>query len=137
MAGQVIDFDRWREERARVAGDADEEQPVFRIGGNGSSSPGAAAARLDGVSRLGNRQLVTAWYGAGTWWVDFSRPPSALDGVVEDPRSTWGNTVGWNVMPGAETWSAKEYKGHVYTGDMLRGFDVFRLAPDHCAGLGC
>jgi hypothetical protein len=110
---------------------------VFRIGGNGSSSPGAAAAGLDGVSRLGNRQLVTAWYGAGTWWVDFSRPPSALDGVVEDPRSTWGNTVGWNVMPGAETWSAKEYKGHVYTGDMLRGFDVFRLAPDHCAGLGC
>jgi hypothetical protein len=55
--------------------------------------------------------------------------------VVEDPRSTWGNTLGWNVMPGAETWSAKEYKGYVYTGDMTRGFDVFKLAT--CDGIGC
>ena len=30
-------------------------------------------------------------------------------------------------MPGADTWSAKEYKGHVYAGDMIRGFDVYRL----------
>ena len=30
-------------------------------------------------------------------------------------------------MPGADTWSAKEYKGYVYAGDMLRGFDVYRL----------
>ena len=45
---------------------------VFRIGGNGSSSPGPAAAGLDGVSSLSDRQLVTAWYGAGVWRVDFS-----------------------------------------------------------------
>lgn len=30
-------------------------------------------------------------------------------------------------MPSADTWSAKEYKGHIYAGDMTRGFDVFRL----------
>jgi hypothetical protein len=110
---------------------------VFRIGGNGSSSPGAAAPGTDGVSRLGNRQLVTAWYGAGTWYVDFSSAPSSDDGVAEDPRSTWGNTLGWSVMPGAETWSAKEYKGFIYTGDMLRGFDVFRFTPGSCEALGC
>ena len=38
-------------------------------------------------------------------------------------------------MPGAETWSAKEYKGYIYTGDMGRGFDVYRFTS--CDGLGC
>jgi hypothetical protein len=81
------------------------------------------------------RQFVTGHYGAGTWRVDFSGPSSSTDGVPEDPRSTWGNALGWNVMPGAETWSAKEYKGFVYTGDMARGFDVFSLTS--CEGVAC
>jgi LVIVD repeat len=101
---------------------------VFRIGGNGTSSPGESASGFGGVSTLPARQLVTAWYGAGVWRVDFSGPPRSDDGIAEDSRTTWGNTLGWNVMPGADTWSAKEYKGHVYAGDMLRGFDVYRLA---------
>jgi hypothetical protein len=98
---------------------------VFRIGGNGSVSPGPIAPGFDGVSRLPNRQLTVAHYGAGTWWLDFSGPSNPNDGFAEDPRSTWGNTLGWNIMPGADTWSAKEYKGHIFTGDMLRGMDVF------------
>ncbi|MGI9110932.1 MAG: post-COAP-1 domain-containing protein [Gaiellaceae bacterium] len=108
---------------------------VFRNGGNGSAGPGEIAPGFDGVSRLPGRQLVTGHYGAGTWHVDFSKASSSTDGVAEDPRSTWGNTLGWNVMPGAETWSAKEYKGYVYTGDMARGFDVFSLTQ--CEGVGC
>jgi len=98
---------------------------VFRIGGNGTASPGPIAPGFDGVSRLPARQLTAAHYGAGVWWVDFSRPPR--DSLDEDPRTTWGTTLGWNVMPSADTWSAKEYKGHIYAGDMTRGFDVFRL----------
>ena len=108
---------------------------VFRNGGNGSAGPGEIAPGFDGVSRLPGRQFVTGHYGAGTWWVDFSGPSSSADGIAEDSRSTWGNTLGWNVMPGAETWSAKEYKGFVYTGDMTRGFDVFSLTT--CDGAGC
>jgi len=108
---------------------------VFRNGGNGSAGPGEIAPGFDGVSRLPGRQFVTAHYGAGTWRVDFSGPSSSTDGVVEDTRSTWGNTLGWNVMPGADTWSAKEYKGYVYTGDMTRGFDVFSLTT--CEGVAC
>ena len=108
---------------------------VFRNGGNGSAGPGEIAAGFDGVSSLPGRQFVTAHYGAGTWHVDFSAPSSSTDGIAEDSRSTWGNTLGWNVMPGAETWSAKEYKGYVYTGDMARGFDVFSLTK--CDGVGC
>ena len=108
---------------------------VFRNGGNGSAGPGAIAAGFDGVSRLPGRQLVTGHYGAGTWWLDFSGPSRSDDGVAEDARSTWGNTLGWNVMPGAETWSAKEYKGYIYTGDMTRGMDVFSFTS--CDGPGC
>jgi hypothetical protein len=108
---------------------------VFRNGGNGSAGPGPVAAGFDGVSRLPGRQFVTGHYGAGTWWVDFSGPSSSTDGIAEDSRSTWGNTLGWNVMPGAETWSAKEYKGFIYTGDMTRGFDVFSFT--RCDGAGC
>jgi hypothetical protein len=108
---------------------------VFRNGGNGSAGPGPIAAGFDGVSSLPARQLVTAHYGAGTWWLDFSAASTASDGIAEDPRATWGNTLGWNVMPGAETWSAKEYKGFIYTGDMARGFDVFAFST--CNGVGC
>ncbi|MDQ3856844.1 MAG: hypothetical protein M3327_00095 [Actinomycetota bacterium] len=99
---------------------------VFRIGGNGTASPGPIAPGYDGVSRLPNRQLSAAHYGAGVWQIDFSGPPSSTDGIAEDPRTTWGNTLGWNVMPGADTWSGKEYKGAIYAGDMIRGFDVYR-----------
>jgi hypothetical protein len=108
---------------------------VFRNGGNGSAGPGAIHPGFDGVSRLPNDELVTAHYGAGVWHVDFGSGPSSTDGTVEDGRTTWGNTLGWNVMPGADTWSAKEYKGFVYTGDMGRGFDVYSLTE--CDGIEC
>jgi hypothetical protein len=108
---------------------------VFRNGGNGSAGPGRIAPGFDGVSSLPDRQFVTAHYGAGVWHVDFGGPSSAADDVAEDPRATWGNTLGWNVMPGADTWSAKEYKGFVYAGDMARGLDVYAFSA--CDGIGC
>ena len=108
---------------------------VFRLGGNGGLSPGEAYPGLDGVSRLPNRQLTTAHYGAGVWWLDFSAPATAADGLAEEPRSTWANTRGWNVMPGADTWSAKEYKGYIYASDMGRGFDVYSFTT--CQDAGC
>lgn len=108
---------------------------VFRMGGNGTAGPGSIQSGFDGVSSLPKRQLVSAHYGAGVWHIDFSRASSSSDGIAEDPQSTWGNTLGWNVMPGAETWSAKEYKGYIYAGDMTRGFDVYQFTP--CEGVGC
>lgn len=105
---------------------------VFRIGGNGTASPGPIHPAFDGVSRLDPRTLSTAWYGAGVWTMSFAGPPSSSDGVAEYSLTTWGNTIGWNVQPGADTWSAKEYKGFIYAGDILRGFDVYT-----CGGSGC
>lgn len=108
---------------------------VFRLGGNGTASPGPAEPGFDGVSGLPDREAVTAHYGAGVWHFDFSSASDPGDGLAEDPRSTWANTLGWNIMPGAETWSAKEYKGHIYAGDMVRGFDVYRFTD--CDDVTC
>ena len=108
---------------------------VLRNGGNGSVSPGPIESGFDGVSSLPVTQNVAGHYGAGVWWIDFSSAPSASDGIAEAPSTDWGNTMGWNVMPGAETWSAKEYKGHIYAGDMTRGFDVYAFSS--CSGVSC
>ena len=108
---------------------------VFRNGGNGSVGPGPIQAGFDGVSSLPATQAVAAHYGAGVWWIDFASAASSTDGIAEHEFSDWGNTLGWNVMPGAETWSAKEYKGHIYAGDMTRGFDVYAFGE--CSDAEC
>ena len=108
---------------------------VFRNGGNGSVGPGAIQSGFNGVSSLPATQAVAAHYGAGVWWIDFASAPTAADGIAESQFTDWGNTRGWNVMPGADTWSAKEYKGHIYAGDMTRGFDVFAFSS--CSGASC
>ncbi|MDQ4035011.1 MAG: hypothetical protein M3153_03700, partial [Chloroflexota bacterium] len=108
---------------------------VFRNGGNGSVSPGPIQAGFDGVSSLPATQAVSAHYGAGVWWIDYSSAPSSTDGIAEHGFTDWGNTRGWNVMPGADTWSAKEYKGHIYAGDMTRGFDVYAFSD--CSNATC
>ena len=100
-----------------------------------ASRPGPIQAGFDGVSSLPATQAVAAHYGAGVWWIDYSSAPSAADGIAESTFTDWGNTLGWNVMPGADTWSAKEYKGHIYAGDMTRGFDVYAFS--NCSGASC
>ena len=107
---------------------------VFRAGGNAGmapATPGVGVDGFDGVSRLPVNEIVSAHYGAGVWHIDVMAAPGQFD----DSRTTWGRTLGWNVMPGAETWSAKEYKGHIYAGDMTRGFDVYSFAE--CDGIEC
>jgi hypothetical protein len=55
--------------------------------------------------------VTRGWYGAGTRQWDFSRPTNhnrvfqvGSTMIKEDPRTSWGNTLGWNVQAGAETW---------------------------------
>ena len=107
---------------------------VYRLGGNGGQSTAPAGQGndgYDGVSRLPINEMVSAHYGAGVWHINVTAAP----GPNDDSRSTWGRTLGWSVMPGADTWSAKEYKGFVYAGDMARGFDIYTFAQ--CAGATC
>jgi hypothetical protein len=87
--------------------------------------------------------LTTAWYAAGSWVVDLSgpAPPGELDNQAAQPgqKTTWGRTLGYAVMPGADTWATKspgltpDGRLFMYSGDMARGMDVFeftgRLPP--------
>ncbi len=68
----------------------------------------------------GTKIMSIGWYIAGARVVDWSDPsnPVELASAVM-PRT--------ETMPGSNTWAAKFYKGpYLYTGDLERGFDVFR-----------
>ncbi len=66
---------------------------VFRIGGNGTASPGPIDARFDGVSRLAPRLMTQAWYGAGVWYINFRSASSDSDGLKRT-RAAPGATPG-------------------------------------------
>ena len=66
------------------------------------------------VGKLGNKGMTLGWYIGGVRVVDYSNPSMPVE-------------AGIAVMPGAEVWAAKFYKGpYVFAADMRRGFDVFR-----------
>jgi hypothetical protein len=61
-----------------------------------------------------SKHYVTGWYIGGVRLFDISNPSSPQE-------------IGHAMMPGSEVWSAKFHKGqYVYTGDLGRGFDVYR-----------
>jgi hypothetical protein len=62
-------------------------------------------------------RLVTAWYGRGTRIVDFSDPANPKE-------------LAWYVPTGADTWSAKPHRGYIYSGDIVRGLDVFKYTGE-------
>lgn len=81
--------------------------------------------------------LTVGWYSAGTWVVDLSGPAGEgeLDNSATNPgqKTTWGRTLGFAIMPGADTWAAKtlgpdpDGRLFIVTGDITRGMDVLEL----------
>ncbi|MGH2691741.1 MAG: hypothetical protein ACRDHM_04490, partial [Actinomycetota bacterium] len=101
----------------RVEGDA-ERNPArlgtFLASITGPVPPGDSRACTGHVGKLGNKAMTLGWYIGGVRVVDYTDP--------SQPKE-----IGAAVMPGAEVWSAKFYKGpYVYASDLRRGFDVFR-----------
>lgn len=87
---------------------------------------------------LPDRNVLTlGWYSAGTWVVDLSGPPGAgeIDNSAVHPgqKTTWGRTLGFAIMPGADTWAAKspgltpQGRLFIFTDDITRGMDVFEF----------
>ena len=62
-------------------------------------------------------RLVTAWYGRGTRVVDFTNPASPKQLASFIPTN-------------GDTWSAKPHNGYIYSGDIVRGLDVFRYTGE-------
>lgn len=71
----------------------------------------------------GKDWMVASSYTGGTSVIDFSDPAAA-------------SVIGWVVPEGADTWSSYYYRGHIYTGDMNRGFDVIEMDELLAAGAG-
>ncbi len=69
----------------------------------------------------GHDALVMGWYAAGTVLVDFSN-------VQLDPDFGGATQIAHHRPDGAvNTWEAREYKGHIFTGDTARGMDILRI----------
>ncbi|MCA1812892.1 MAG: hypothetical protein LC624_02940, partial [Halobacteriales archaeon] len=83
--------------------------------------PATSAAALCTVHNFnvmpGTDIAVSAAYETGSFMVDFSNP--TLPQVLDHEQ-----------LPGADTWATYAYGGpYAFTGDLGRGFDVFRLDP--------
>jgi hypothetical protein len=70
--------------------------------------------------------VAISWYSAGTRYLDIS----SYTGVTVGGNNNPGAVVeaGWFMPDGGESWSSKFYKGkYIYSNDILRGFDVFKI----------
>jgi hypothetical protein len=84
------------------------------------------------VPLLGRNILVGGFYTGGVTVVDFTDPSAA-----HEIAHYWnfGPALRNDVAPvGSEVWSAYWYNGYIYSNDMSRGFDVFRLDDPAVAG---
>ncbi len=69
----------------------------------------------------GHDAMVMGWYAAGSVMVDFS-------GVQLDPNFGGASQIDHFRPDGTvNTWEAREYKGHIFTGDTARGMDILRI----------
>ncbi|MGH2653606.1 MAG: PA domain-containing protein [Actinomycetota bacterium] len=103
-----------------IAG-ANENQPVGPLGyyvpNVTGPSPRFCTSHF-GRFAPGTEIMSIGWYVAGARVVDWSNPSNPVE-------------VAGAVMPDMNTWAAKFYKGpYLYTGDIGRGFDVFRWSGD-------
>ena len=90
---------------------------VFNIPYQPNDSPEAGCTIHVFWQAPDQNRLVTAWYGRGTRVVDFSDPAN--------PKQ-----LAWFVPEGGDTWSAKPHNGYIFSGDIVRGLDVFRYTGE-------
>lgn len=105
-----------------AVGDPLERGPVpvghFNAEIAGPSLDGRACTAHQGNIAPNSHVMVLGWYGGGVRIVDFSTPQAPTE-------------LGHATLSDGEMWTAKFYKGpYIYTGDMIRGFDVFRWSGD-------
>jgi hypothetical protein len=94
---------------------------------DGQTAPEACTSHVFDISDDGTKVSIS-WYSAGTRYLDVSNPVGPTfggqgTGVVE---------LGWFMPDGGNSWSSKFYKGnYIYSNDINRGFDVFKIeAPE-------
>ncbi len=72
-----------------------------------------------------SKRLAISWYTAGTRYLDIS----SMTGATFGEHDTGGvKELGWFIPAGGDSWSSKFHKGpYIYSNDIARGFDVFKI----------
>jgi hypothetical protein len=98
------------------------EPDHFVTARNGQGGVGACTSHVFDISPDGKR-LAISWYTVGTRYLDIETP----SGFAVGSNGTGGvKELGWFMPEGGVSWSSKIFKGHVYSNDMKRGFDVYK-----------
>ena len=87
--------------------------------------PGACTSHVFDISDDG-KQVSISWYTAGTRVLDVS---DATGAAIGDQSIGGVREIGWFMPDGGVSWSSKFSKGtkYVFSNDMNRGFDVFKV----------
>ncbi|HVF53400.1 MAG TPA: hypothetical protein VNC78_07290 [Actinomycetota bacterium] len=98
------------------------EEVVFAA--EGQTAPASCTSHVMDVSPDGTH-LAVSWYSAGTRYLDITN----MTGVTIGANGNGVKEVGWFIPEGGDSWSSKFYKGpYIYSNDILRGFDVFKIS---------
>jgi hypothetical protein len=93
---------------------------------DGQTGLGGCTSHVFDISDDGTKVAIS-WYSAGTRYLDIS----SYTGVTVGPNGapTGVKELGWFMPDGGTSWSSKFHKGgYIYSNDIQRGFDVFRIA---------
>jgi hypothetical protein len=85
--------------------------------------PSACTSHVFDISPDGTK-LAISWYTAGTRYLDISNK----QGPTFGEQGTGIKELGWFMPAGGDSWSSKFHKGpYIYSNDISRGFDVFKI----------
>ena len=90
------------------------------------TAPASCTSHVFDISDDGTK-IAISWYTAGTRYLDISNMTGATFGA----NGTGVKELGWFIPTDGDSWSSKFHKGaYIYSNDVNRGFDVYRILPD-------
>lgn len=98
---------------------------VYEPGVIGSAQGGVASctSHVFDISKNG-KTLAISWYSAGTRYLDISNKT----GITLGGNGNGVKELGWFIPENGNSWSSKFHKGpYIYSNDINRGFDVYRI----------
>lgn len=90
----------------------------------GQAGVGSCTSHVFDIAPNGKR-LAISWYTAGTRYLDIEALSGAAFGDTADTGGV--KQLGYFIPDGGVSWSSKIFKGWVYSNDMRRGFDVYKV----------
>ena len=99
------------------------------VGVNSALAPGFCTPHVFDISDDGTK-VAASWHSGGVRYLDISK---AAGGTLGE-RTTGpdgAKQIGWYLPPGGDSCTAKFHKGpYIYSNDINRGFDVYRIVAD-------